>query len=1056
VRASCDTHDQYCGGRTDRSWTIPPGSGMNPHMTKPCGKVCRRLIAGVSRMDLEDSEALAAAMRAADADVHALLSAELNAMDAFSGDGGNGGGVWKLPEAETAGEEEEEDPFGHYSPPGVATQNPTHKAKTTGDAHLARSPPNGAGGLLLEDLLEDSALGTDGIGGGTLGGRVAAAAATAAAAAAAAAGAAGAGAGSSGLTDKQRSQVLARLASERQSRRARVLSDAAAAASPQQEPRPTAGTAHTTPSTTERKPTGGAAAAARGTPHALLSPPSSVNSSQPQSSPPSVLGGGGGGAQEPSSRSGSQSPESIVVAASAAVGGALVAASYGRVAPPLVAAWAAQDAAAAAHDAAAQQRAGAGRGDAETRERPASAPRERRPSSAPRGTRPAAPPAQAPPSHSAARAQRRSAYRSASAAEADEATATTPRVRVRPRSASAGPRARPPNRHSREAVEAAAAAQAAAELTFRPELATTPRAKATSKEKERTRAKAERDPVKAALEREAALLRLSAPRPVDKWVELKQQEEEEALKQCTFQPKVGRAPLAAGATVTGGAELKVTDRLYLTNQAQLEARELQRRQQEEAALAQCSFRPKTNGRYKTKEEYRPIQDRLAELQKQRAEALARARLAAELCDPELTFKPKLTETSRKIVQVLEARKTLPTAAERLTTCAPALLAAKVRRAEALEAAEAAACPFKPAISETSAKMVELMEACGRNPDFLTRQQEYVELQELKRRAAMAAVDSECTFKPNIGNSELVVTKSAHGVTLFETDAERFERLAVKDKLQLQLKKDNLTAAYLAQFAFKPDVSKSQKAMEGVEATPLNELVQNSRQKLVLDAAKQAVEEAERAECTFRPKINKKKLPARRHEVNVTQPETITKNIEEAKREREEWLAAARAAKEEHELDQCTFKPNLHRRLNSGKGGGGGKTAARVGASPAGSSDRPVVVRGLGRHLELKELARRQKEEQAERERKAWCASSQDPTTKVVHTVPKPFTMSRKDRMERAQARRAAMEAQVRAEAEAELTFHPKTLYAQKKAMINALLEHAEELELDDALLDAVC
>jgi hypothetical protein len=65
---------------------------------------------------------------------------------------------------------------------------------------------------------------------------------------------------------------------------------------------------------------------------------------------------------------------------------------------------------------------------------------------------------------------------------------------------------------------------------------------------------------------------------------------------------------------------------------------------------------------------------------------------------------------------------------------------------------------------------------------------------------------------------------------------------------------------LLQFAFKPDTTKSQKAMEGVN-TPLEELVQNRRQKLVLDAAKQAVDEAERSECTFHPKINKMKVPA---------------------------------------------------------------------------------------------------------------------------------------------------------------------------------------------------
>jgi hypothetical protein len=60
------------------------------------------------------------------------------------------------------------------------------------------------------------------------------------------------------------------------------------------------------------------------------------------------------------------------------------------------------------------------------------------------------------------------------------------------------------------------------------------------------------------------------------------------------------------------------------------------------------------------------------------------------------------------VQVLEQRQVLPAAQARLTSCAPALLAAKIRRKEATAAAEAAACPFKPNISETSAKMVRLL------------------------------------------------------------------------------------------------------------------------------------------------------------------------------------------------------------------------------------------------------------------------------------------------------------------------------------------------------------
>ena len=53
------------------------------------------------------------------------------------------------------------------------------------------------------------------------------------------------------------------------------------------------------------------------------------------------------------------------------------------------------------------------------------------------------------------------------------------------------------------------------------------------------------------------------------------------------------------------------------------------------------------------------------------------------------------------------------------------------------------------------------------------------------------------------------------------------------------------------------------------------------------------------------------------------------------------------------LFQCTFSPVINRRRSgSGKSG-------------------PVVVRGLGRHLELKGLAARKAEEQRERENKAF-------------------------------------------------------------------------------------
>lgn len=80
------------------------------------------------------------------------------------------------------------------------------------------------------------------------------------------------------------------------------------------------------------------------------------------------------------------------------------------------------------------------------------------------------------------------------------------------------------------------------------------------------------------------------------------------------------------------------------------------------------------------------------------------------------------------------------------------------------------------------------------------------------------------------------------------------------------KKENLTEHYYSQFTFKPEVSKGTQEM--AIKTPLNELVDNERRKLVMEAAQRAVEEAERSECTFKPKINRKKIPNRPHQVRT--------------------------------------------------------------------------------------------------------------------------------------------------------------------------------------------
>lgn len=67
-------------------------------------------------------------------------------------------------------------------------------------------------------------------------------------------------------------------------------------------------------------------------------------------------------------------------------------------------------------------------------------------------------------------------------------------------------------------------------------------------------------------------------------------------------------------------------------------------------------------------------------------------------------------------------------------------------------------------------------------------------------------------------------------------------------------------------------------------------------------------------------------------------------------------------KEMRELEECTFKPNVH-------------------PVPPKEKD-PVVIKGLGRHLELQDLAKQMRKDQEEWERKIFF-------THVIHVLQSP-------------------------------------------------------------------
>ena len=112
------------------------------------------------------------------------------------------------------------------------------------------------------------------------------------------------------------------------------------------------------------------------------------------------------------------------------------------------------------------------------------------------------------------------------------------------------------------------------------------------------------------------------------------------------------------------------------------------------------------------------------------------------------------------------------------------------------------------------------------------------------------------------------------------------------------------------------------------------------------------------ECTFQPATNMSRkakeivqnLPESQFRVNVKQPEKIVKAIDAYRRDREMKLRQTRQEVEYESMKECTFAPDV----------AGAKVPKQTG---------PVVVRGLGRYLELKDLAKRLEKEKKHRRKK---------------------------------------------------------------------------------------
>lgn len=445
------------------------------------------------------------------------------------------------------------------------------------------------------------------------------------------------------------------------------------------------------------------------------------------------------------------------------------------------------------------------------------------------------------------------------------------------------------------------------------------------------------------------------------------------------------------------------------------------REKLEAELAKHTFKPAINpdtDLILDMAQYKPIHERVGDVQRARNENLQRMRVEAEVGNPELTFQPRINPDSERLAEQDPAFHHDVT--RRMAQQAADAQRRLVEKQLAWEAEQAAKHSYHPEVSSGSRRMLE-----GTTDTFFDRQRRTADARRRRMQDAVHSDEKECTFQPQVTGADAALSRLRPS-RLGETDEERVERLATRDKTRVEQARTAMEEQYYAQFTFKPRINSLSRVLgraHTVEEHVSNESAKESRQRI-----QRELDRKHEAECTFKPQLRKSGVEAKAplQLSKARDPEDVSRRVEEYIQARAKKLAQSRRELEYKELEGCTFEPD---------------TARPAVEAP----DGPVVVRGLGRFLEGKQLARKLEEEQREREAKAFLVRGATKAVPGPPTVCQPFSLSVDPRAER---RRQRLVDEQRERQLKECTFHPRTSEGANRALLQQLLhdEAAEEAE----------
>jgi hypothetical protein len=483
----------------------------------------------------------------------------------------------------------------------------------------------------------------------------------------------------------------------------------------------------------------------------------------------------------------------------------------------------------------------------------------------------------------------------------------------------------------------------------------------------------------------------------------------------------------------------------------------------EAEVQSFPFKPSVNPA-RSKSPHVPIRERVGEVLRSKQDKLQRMRAEKD---------EEVERNTRATTSASASSSTAIDASMRLHGEGARMKEKALERVEQHEKDQDEQNTFKPALCKGTVKAT----SSYKNKPFLARQTDAQTKEREKRlkKEVLEAEEFRGYFRPDIGRSEAVLMKNRKDI-LAETDAEKIERLAIKDKHAIAERNDRKAAELYSQYNFEPTINNVSRAL-ATRGSTTQELIENRRGTAAKQKAKREADEKFKEECTFAPNVRKsmdgmiKRIndgsTAAQDEsasasvrINLSEIDNLTSQVARYQEYKEEVRREKLKEREIKELEQCTFKPVTNSSSNSSRrksGGGGGvenegnvneSYVQKFQASKKGGG-APVVVRGLGRYLELRNMANAKKKDEAEREAAAFKVKK---ASGARMKYPDGTTQIREFRLTQPNGE---LKEKMKKEREEQLkklcTFQPDTIEKRNRRLINGLLEETEGSEYSEVV-----